>query len=43
MIVLWLIQVPIEEDQATIRTITWVDKQHYRAIKVEYMNRKTVC
>jgi len=33
-------QVPIEEDSGYSKTITWVDKQHYRAIKVEYYDRK---
>jgi hypothetical protein len=33
-------QVPLEEDSGYSKIITWVDKEHYRAIKVEYYDRK---
>jgi hypothetical protein len=33
-------QVPLEEDSGYSKNITWVDKEHYRAFKVEYYDRK---
>lgn len=33
-------QIPLEEDSGYSKNITWVDKEHYRAFKVEYYDRK---
>ncbi|KXI27988.1 hypothetical protein AX660_18985 [Paraglaciecola hydrolytica] len=33
-------QTPIDEDSGYSKNITWVDKEHYRALKVEYYDRK---
>lgn len=33
-------QFPLDEDSGYSRSITWVDKQHYRAFKTEYYDRK---
>lgn len=33
-------QIPLDEDSGYSKNITWIDKQHYRAFKVEYYDRK---
>lgn len=33
-------QVPLDKDSGYSRTVTWVDKQHYRALKTEFYDRK---
>lgn len=33
-------QTPLDDDSGYTRNITWVDKQHYRALKIEYYDRK---
>jgi hypothetical protein len=33
-------QTPLDDDSGYSKNITWVDKQHYRALKIEYYDRK---
>ena len=33
-------QTPLDDDSGYSKNITWVDKQHYRALKTEYYDRK---
>jgi len=33
-------QIPIEEDSGYSKTISWIDKEHYRVFKTEYYDRK---
>ncbi|WP_340678650.1 outer membrane lipoprotein-sorting protein [Paraglaciecola sp.] len=33
-------QTPLDDDSGYSKMITWVDKQHYRALKTEYYDRK---